>query len=212
MAKGKLNLAAVTTTKYFVPRLLGLFCRQYPGIDVALKVTNHQTIEDRMAHNRDDLYILSQPPEHFNLHLEPFLENPLVVLAPVDHPLAQKKNLPIQCLNDEPFIIRETGSGTRQATQALFNQHKVSVKVRMELGSNEAIKQAVAGGLGITVLSKHTMHPSEENDLTILDIEHFPIQRNWYIAYFTSKELSIVARTFLEHLLEVSQKQFSAAL
>lgn len=205
MAKGRLRLAAVTTTKYFVPRFLGPFCRKYPGIDVSLEVTNHQQLEERMANNQDDLYILSQPPESLHLHVQPFLENPLVVLAPADHPLVGKKGLSIQCLNDEPFIIREPGSGTRQAIQELFGEHKVSVKVRMELGSNEAIKQAIAGGLGISVLSRNTLHPGEDSELVTLDIEHFPIQRHWYICYFTGKQLSVVAQTFVEHLLEASR-------
>ena len=206
MTQGKLRLAAVTTTTCFVPRLLGPFCQQYPGIDVALEVTNHQQLETRLANNQDDLYILSHPPEHLNLQVQPVLENPLVVLAPANHPLAGKQKLPIQCLNDEPFIMRETGSGTRQALQALFSQHKVSVKIRLELGSNEAVKQAIAGGLGISVLSRHILQPGETDELTILDIEHFPIQRHWYVVYFAGKQLSVVAQTFLEHLLAVSSQ------
>ncbi len=206
MAQGKLRLAAVTTTKYFVPRLLGPFCQKYPGVDVSLEVTNHQKLEERMANNQDDLYILSQPPEQLNLHVQPFLENPLVVFAPSNHSLAHKQGLSIQCLNDEPFITREPGSGTRQAVQALFGEHKITVKTRLELSSNEAIKQAVAGGLGISVLSRHTLHPGEDKELSILDIEHFPIQRQWYVCYFMGKQLSVVARTFLEHLLKVSEQ------
>ncbi|MGF1604255.1 MAG: LysR substrate-binding domain-containing protein [Thermosynechococcaceae cyanobacterium] len=206
MAKGRLRLAAVTTTKYFVPRLLGPFCQEYPGVDISLKVTNHRQIEERIANNRDDLYVLSQPPEQLNLHVQPFLENPLVVFAPANHPLAHKKNLSIQCLNDQPFITREPGSGTRKATQELFLEYKIAVKTRLELSSNEAIKQAVAGGLGISVLSRHTLLPGEKGELCILDIEHFPIQRQWYVCYFSGKQLSVVARTFLEHLLKVSEQ------
>ncbi|PZD73523.1 HTH-type transcriptional activator CmpR [Acaryochloris thomasi RCC1774] len=206
MAKGRLRLAAVTTTKYFVPRLLGPFCQEYPGIDVSLKVTNHRQLEERIANNQDDLYILSQPPEQLNLHVQPFLENPLVVFSPANHPLAHKKGLSIQCLNDEPFITREAGSGTRKAVQELFGEHKVSVKTRLELSSNEAIKQAVAGGLGISVLSRHTLHSGDDKELSILDVEHFPIQRQWYVCYFMGKQLSVVARTFLEHLLKVSEQ------
>ena len=204
MTQGKLRLAAVTTTTCFVPRLLGPFCQKYPGIDVALEVTNHQQLETRLATNQDDLYILSQPPDHLNLHVQPLLENPLVVIASAHHPLAGKRGLPIQCLNDEPFIMRETGSGTRQALQSQFSKHNVSVKIRLELGSNEAVKQAIAGGLGISVLSHHILHPSETNELTILDVEHFPIQRQWYVVYFAGKQLSVVAQTFLDHLLAAS--------
>ena len=206
MARGKLRLATVTTTKYFVPRLLGPFCNQYPGVEISLEVTNHQRLEERMAANLDDLYILSQPPEHINLHVQPFLENPLVVLAPASHALAGKQRLSIQCLNDKPFIFREAGSGTRQAVQELFGKHRITVNTRLELSSNEAIKQAVAGGLGLSVLSRHTLHPGEDQELAILDIEYFPIQRHWYVCYATGKKLSVVANTFLEHLLDNSQQ------
>jgi DNA-binding transcriptional LysR family regulator len=204
--QGRLTLGVITTAKYFVPRLLGAFCQQYPGIDIALQVTNHQKLQERMTDNEDDLYILSQPPEEIELCSRPFLENPLVVVARRDHPLANEAKIPIERLNNEPFIMRESGSGTRQAVQKLLNLHDVAVKVRLELGSNEAIKHAIAGGLGISVLSKHTLISDGENgELTILDVEHFPIQRNWYVCYLAGKQLSVIADAFLDYLLEASQ-------
>lgn len=201
MKRGRLRLAAITTTKYFVPRLLGPFCGLYPGIDVALEVTNHERILERLADNLDDLYILSQPPENADVHCYPFLENPLVVLAPRNHPLAQEKQVPIERLHGEPFIMREPGSGTRKAVQKLLDEHGVKVRVRLELGSNEAIKQAIAIGFGISVLSRHTLTPEGvTNELTILNVEHFPIKRQWYVVYPAGKQLSIVAQTFYEFL------------
>lgn len=207
LKQGQLRLAVITTAKYFVPRLLGPFCQLYPGIDIALQVTNHEGILERMSGNMDDLYIMSQVPEHLDVNCQPFLENPLVVLAPVNHPLAKQKNIPIERLADEPFIMREPGSGTRRAVQKLFEEHEVVAKVKLELGSNEAIKQAIAGGLGISVLSRHTLI-TDSQDVTILDVEHFPIARNWYMVYPSGKQLSIVARTYFEYLLEAA-KQFA---
>lgn len=205
MKQGQLRLAVITTAKYFVPRLLGPFCHRFPGIDISLKVTNHQNIQERMAANEDDLYIISSPPEQPDLKIYPFLENPLVVIAPKDHPLVGKSNVSIQALNGEPFIMREPGSGTRHAVQKLFSKHKVDVKVRLELGSNEAIKQAIAGGLGISVLSLHTIiSEGTRGEFAILDIEHFPIERHWYVASLAGKQLSVVAETFLKYLLEES--------
>jgi LysR family transcriptional regulator, low CO2-responsive transcriptional regulator len=206
LKQGQLRLAVITTAKYFIPRLLGPFCQLYPGIDISLQVTNHEGILERMAANQDDLYIMSQVPEHLDVSYQAFLSNPLVVLAPIHHPLASEKNIPIQRLAEEPFIMREPGSGTRRAVQNLFDEQGVTVKVKLELGSNEAIKHAIAGGLGISVLSRHTL--IENKDLTVLDVEHFPILRNWYMVYPTGKQLSIVARTYFEYLLE-SAKQFS---
>ncbi|MCL1472863.1 LysR family transcriptional regulator [Argonema antarcticum] len=199
---GQLRLGVITTAKYVVPRLLGPFCQRYPGIDVSLQVTNHEIILERFSQNMDDLYIISQLPDNSDAIVHSFLENPLVVLAPSNHPLAFQKNIPLERLTGEPFIMREPGSGTRQAVQKLFEIHGISVKVKLELGSNEAIKQAIAGGLGISVLSRHTMAlEGTTSHLTILDVENFPIERYWYVAHPSGKQLSVVARTFFDYLL-----------
>ena len=205
--QGKLKLAVITTAKYFIPRILGSFCQQYPGVDVSLKVTNHQQIQGRMQENKDDLYIVSNPPEELDLTSQSFLDNPLVVITRRDHPLVGIKQIPITRLNNEAFIMREKGSGTRQAVQTLFNQYDVKVHVRLELGSNEAIKQAIAGGMGLSVLSEHTLiSEGKESELSILDVEHFPIKRRWYVAHLGGKQLSVIAQTFLDYLLEESRK------
>ncbi|MDZ8184447.1 MAG: LysR substrate-binding domain-containing protein [Nostoc sp. ChiSLP02] len=204
LKQGQLRLAVITTAKYFVPRLLGRFCELYPGIDISLQVTNHEQILDRMAQNMDDLYIMSQIPENMDITCQQFLENPLIVFAPLNHPLSQEKNIPIQRLAEEPFIMREPGSGTRRAVQSLFDEHGVKVKVKLELGSNEAIKQAIVGGLGISVLSRHTLL-LDAAEFSILDVQHFPIHRNWYMVYPSGKQLSIVARAYYDYLLAAAK-------
>lgn len=202
LKQGRLRLAVITTAKYFVPRLLGPFCKRYPGIDVSLQVTNHEHILNRLSENLDDLYVMSQLPDSIEVTYKRILDNPLVVLAPANHPLAQEKNIPIERIAAEPFIMREPGSGTRKAVQTLFDEHKLSLKVQLDLGSNEAIKQAIAGGLGISILSLHTIAlEGPSSQLTVLDAQHFPIERYWYAIYPNGKQLSIVARTFLDYLL-----------
>lgn len=202
LKQGRLRLAVITTAKYFVPRLLGPFCKRYPGIDVSLQVTNHEHILNRLNENLDDLYVMSQLPDSIEVTYKRILDNPLVVLAPANHPLAQEKNIPIERIAAEPFIMREPGSGTRKAVQALFDEHKLSLKVQLDLGSNEAIKQAIAGGLGISILSLHTIAlEGPSSQLAVLDAQHFPIERYWYAIYPNGKQLSIVARTFLDYLL-----------
>ncbi len=203
MKQGKLRIAVITTTKYFMPRLLGPFCQLYPGIDVALTVTNHEQVIERLAHNQDDLYVMSQLPEHIDVKAYPFLENPLVVVAPRTHPLANERNIPLKRLVEEMFIMREPGSGTRRSFQQLLDAHNLSVRVRLELGSNEAIKQAIAGQLGLSVLSRHTLTADSE-ELTILDVECFPLPRQWYIVSLSGKQLSVVAKTFLDYLQEAA--------
>ncbi len=201
LKQGSLSLAVVTTAKYVVPRLLGPFCQNYPGIDVALKVANHDRLLERLSDNNDDLYILSQLPQHMDISVYPFLENPMVVIASRDHPLAKERDIPLERIANEPFIMRETGSGTRRAVYSLFDEHKISLKIKLELASNEAIKQAVAGGLGISVLSRHTLAlEGAMGKLTILDVQEFPIKSHWYVIHLAGRQLSVVARTFLEYL------------
>jgi DNA-binding transcriptional LysR family regulator len=206
LKKGNLRLAVVTTAKYFAPRLLGTFCQQYPGVDASLKVSNRERVLERLANNLDDLYIMGQPPVDADVVAEAFLENSLVVIAPANHALAKKKKIPLERLSSEPFLLREQGSGTRMATERLFGESGLKLKMRMELGSNEAIKQAVIGGLGISVLSRHTLEldtPSKK--FVVLDVQGFPIKRHWYFVYPAGKQLSIIARTFVDHLRQASQ-------
>ena len=209
MKIGELRLAVVTTAKYFAPRLLGIFSQHYPDIKVFLKVANREAILKNMADNMDDLYIVSQLPgdiDHIDTVAQAFLGNPLAVIASVDHPLATHKNISLQRIAQEPFIIREVGSGTRMATESLFSTHKLKFKIQMELGSNEAIKQAIIGGLGISVLSQHTMaHGSPMSELAVLDVKGFPINEKWYCIYPKGKQLSIVAQTFLSYLQNAPQ-------
>jgi len=203
MKQGTLRLAVVTTAKYFAPRLLGPFCQQYPGIDISLKVSNRERVLERFADNQDDLYILGQPPEEIDAVAEPFLDNPLVVLAPAKHPLAGQGRIALARLAQEPLLLREPGSGTRRAVERLFEDHGLEMNVRMELGSNEAIKQAIVGGLGVSVLSRHTLAlDAPLGQLAILDVEGFPIERQWYVVYPAGKQLSVVAQAFLDYLVQ----------
>ncbi|OIP75701.1 MAG: LysR family transcriptional regulator [Oscillatoriales cyanobacterium CG2_30_44_21] len=201
LKQGYLKVTVVTTAKYVIPRLLGPFCQRYPGVEIALKVTNHSGVLERLAENKDDLYILSKVPDEPDVKAYPFLPNPLVVLANHEHPLVGEKNIPIQKLADQPFITRESGSGTRGYIQQLFDEHKISPTIKIELSSNEAIKQAIAGGLGISVLSKHTISlEGASGQIAVLDVQHFPIPCHWYVIHLAGKQLSVVAQAFLEYL------------
>jgi DNA-binding transcriptional LysR family regulator len=199
--QGRLRVALASTAKYFVPRMLGSFYKQYPEIDIAFEVLNRDGVVSRLKSNADDLYIMSIPPADMDLERHRFLENPLVVVAPLDHPLATKKRLKRQHIANELFVLREAGSGTRLACNHYFETHQFKPKVRLELGSNEAIKQAVAGGLGLAVISRHALHQQPEIDgLVILPVEDFPIHSNWWIIFPKGKRLSPIATIFLEHL------------
>lgn len=198
---GTLRLAVVTTAKYFAPRALGQFCERHPGVEVALKVTNRERLLERLAGNVDDLYVMGRPPDSDDVVFEPYLENPLVVVASCNHPLAGRKRISSHELSECWFIMREPGSGTRMATEDWFASHGIRPRIRMELGSNEAIKQAIVSGLGIAILSRHTLVlDGWSGHLSILDVEGFPIPWQWYVGHARGKRLSVVARAFLEFL------------
>lgn len=198
---GTLRVAIVTTAKYFIPRLLGPFCRLYPGIDVALEVVNRDQVIERLAANRDDIYIMGVPPDNLPTERHPFLENPLVVIAPREHPLAGKRRIELNKLAQEQFIAREPGSGTRIASEKFLASHRIKPRIRMQLGNNEAVKWTVAAGLGIAVVSRHAlmMEPMQDQ-LAVLDVQGFPIRCSWYVVYPAGKKLSVVAQTFFEYL------------
>jgi len=198
---GNLRIVAITTATYFVPRLLGEFSKRHPGVKVSLRVNNREQVLSSLAAGLEDLYVLGQPPEGLAVTAIPFLENPLVVLAAPEHPLAHKKNIPLSRLAEEPWLLREPGSGTRKAVERLFADHGLSLTARMELGSNEAIKQAVLAGLGISVVSRHTLTLHAPDQFAILDAIGFPILRQWYAVYPAGRQRSVVARTFLDFLL-----------
>jgi len=201
MKQGRLKIAAVTTTKYFMPRILGPFCAQYPGIDISMEVLNRDRLLERLSCNEDDLYIMGVPPNDLDVEAEPFLDNPLVVLAPASHPLAQRKRIPFKALGKENFLMRERGSGTRMTIERLFKERNIPLNVKMELGSNEAIKQAVVGGLGLALLSQSTLNLDlSQKEVTTLDVQGFPIIRAWYVVRPRGKSLSVVAETFLQFL------------
>lgn len=199
--RGSVKLAILTTVKYTVPKLLGGFCAAHPGIDVAMVVGNREKLLQRLAGNEDDLYIMGQPPEQMDVVSEAFADNPLVLVAPPDHPLVGKRRIAPERLRSEPFILREPGSGTRLTSEKFFADHGIALKNRLEVGSNEAIKQTVAGGLGLAVLSAHTVTAELAlGELVQLDVRGFPLIRRWHVVVPRGKRLSAAAQAFKDWL------------
>lgn len=204
LEKGQLKLMAITTASYFAPRLLGEFSKRHPGIDVSLRVTNKVQVLASMAEHLDDLYLLGTPPEEIDVVATPIMDNPIVVLAAPGHPLANEKNISLERLAQEPWIMREAGSGTRKAIERLFAEHGLEIRPRLELGANEAIKQAILAGLGISALSSHALVLHQPGQFAVLDAAGFPIQRHWYAVYPSERRISVVAQAFLDYLLSES--------
>jgi DNA-binding transcriptional LysR family regulator len=208
LKRGRLRLAVVSTAEYFLPRLLGPFSAAHPGIEFTLEVLNRERIIERLKANADDLYVFGFPPDEVEVDAIRFTENPLVVVAPQGHRLEAVRRIPLARLMDEPFLMREPGSGTRSAVERFFAERGVQPKVRMELGSNEATKQAVLGGLGVSVLSRHTIEHA--SGLAVLDVEGFPLVRHWYLVRPKGKRPSVVASAFCAYLAKVTEPGLAA--
>jgi len=195
--KGRLAVSVASTANYFATRLLAAFKQQYEGVAVSLDVTNRRTLLRQLEHNEVDLVIMGRPPEDADLVAEPFMDNPLVVIARAGHPLADQRAIPMSRLADELFVVRERGSGTRIAMEKSFAEQGRSLRSGMEMSSNEAIKQAVEAGLGLGIVSLHTLELElATGRIVLLDVEGFPILRQWHVVHRREKRLSPVAQAF----------------
>lgn len=194
---GTLRLAVPSTANAFATVFLARFCRLHPGIRFSLDVANRRRLLEKLADNDVDLVIMGKPPDEEHLEQERFMDNPLVPIAAPDHPLAARKHIPLDELGNDVFLIREQGSGTRGTMERFFTEHGVTLKSRMELSSNEAIRQAVAAGLGLGVVSLHTLELElATGRLVTLDVEGFPVMRHWYLVRRRDKWLPPVAEAF----------------
>lgn len=203
LSRGKLRVAVVSTAKYFMPHLIGSFCTKHPAIDVSLEILNRDGVVHRLRENLDDLYIMSMPPKDMDLGDEAFMPNPIVLIAPSADPLAKRSQVSLHELTQRRFIVREKGSGTRMAADQFFRKMKFRPDVRLELGSNEAVKESVAGGLGLGVVSRHALHGhKKENGVSVIDIEGFPVSSAWHIVHPASKKLSPLAQAFKKHMIQ----------
>ncbi|MFZ3176171.1 MAG: LysR family transcriptional regulator [Thiobacillus sp.] len=203
---GQLNLAATSTVNVIATDILARFRGRHPGVSVHLDVSNRAAVLDQLVGNRIDLAIMGQVPDGLGLDAIRFLDNPLVVIAPPDHPLVGQKNISMTSLATESFLVREAGSGTRGAMERFFAARGLEIRSSMEMSSNEAIKQAVQAGLGLGILSLQTLEMELAlKRLAVLEVEGFPIMRHWYVVHRADKRLSPVAQAFKEFVLAPAQ-------
>lgn len=203
ISRGRLRVSVASTANYFATRLLAAFSKLHDGITVVLDVTNRAGLLMQLANNETDLVVMGQPPQKLDLVAAGFMDNPLVVIAPPTHALAVEKQIPFERLQEETFVVREPGSGTRIAMERYFAERGARLATGMEMTSNEAIKQAVEAGLGLGIVSIHTLELElETGRLTVLDARAFPILRHWYIVHREGKRLSPIALAFKEFVLD----------
>ena len=207
LRRGTLHLTMASTANYFAPQLIAAFMRQHPGIKITLDVTNRTGLLQALGQNRTDLAIMGSPPKGHDLTGIPFMDNPLAIIASPNHPMARRKKIALSELADEPFIVRESDSGTRIATERFFAEHDIELVAGMEMSRSEAIKQAVMAELGLGIVSMHTIEMELAlKRLAVLKVEDFPIMRQWYIVHRQGKRFAAIPEAFKQFVKEHAQE------
>lgn len=199
--KGRLSIVVVTTAKYVIPPILSAFSQKHSGLDIEFKVRNRGQVIERLHQNKDDIYIFSHPPTSPSIVSIPFLQNNLLVIAPKDYQGPDNCNL--SGLANQRFLVRENGSGTRKAIEIYCQNKDVSLNNTMLVESNEAIKLSVASGLGIAILSDHTLAQGEKESVKILNIEDFPLQSHWHAVTSADRPQNLACQAFLTFLSQL---------
>jgi LysR family transcriptional regulator, low CO2-responsive transcriptional regulator len=200
---GRLNVTVISAGDYFFPRLLVEFARRHSGVTLNFGVCNREELLAQLADNLTDLAIMVRPPVDADTIAEPFAPHPYVVVAPPNHPLVDKKRIPVARIASEPFIVREKGSDTWHSMADAFGPHLDKLNIAMEIKSTETIKQAVIAGMGVTFLSAHTISRElQAGSLAVLNVQGFPLMLHWYVVYRKSKRLPPVALAFKSFLMK----------
>lgn len=203
LKKGKIELAIVSTAKYFVPMLLVRFRKKFPDVEITMQIHNRESIMNLLARNEVDLIIMGRVPDAMDCSATAFATNPLGIVSAPDHPLSRRRGATMALLQNEEFVVREKGSGTRSAMEYVFSEHGISPPIVMEMPSNETIKQAVMAGMGLSFLSLRTVrHELASGHLALVDIAGLPIIRQWYVTHLSSKRLSPAAKVLKTFLIE----------
>jgi DNA-binding transcriptional LysR family regulator len=209
---GSVSVGVISTAKYFAPLALGAFARANPGIELKLVVGNRAEIVAGLADFSLDVAVMGRPPENLDVEALAIGDHPHVVIAAPDHALVARRGIPVAALAHESFLSREEGSGTRALTERLFEEMGVRPRIALVIGSNETIKQAVIAGLGVSVISAHTVGAEvADGRLAVLDIEGMPIVRQWYVVTMRDKRL-LPAATGLHAFLRAEVRRFLPAL
>jgi len=187
---GNATIGVVNAARYFIPNMLVEFKKLHPNIKLQLQVGNRETIISKLESLDLDFALMGQPPDHFAVQHKAIGNHPQIIIAPADHEFSNRSHILFSELENKDFLLREAGSGTRTLTDRLFKKNKCKPGSAIEFGSNETIKQAVIAGMGIAVISAHTVAAElSEKRLIALDVIGLPINRTWYIVKHKNKRL-----------------------
>jgi DNA-binding transcriptional LysR family regulator len=203
---GRATVGLVSTAKYFTPKLLAQFHERHAQVDIRFLVGNRETLINALRDNEIDFAVMGRPPDKLDAVAEPIAENPHMLVAHKTHRLARARRFDFHELRNEAFLMREPGSGTRLVMEAVFKQHLFTPQRIVTIGSNETVKQAVMAGMGVSLLSLHTLELElRTGEIGLLDIIGTPVMRNWHLVNMNAKLLSPAALAFREFLLQRTQ-------
>lgn len=200
---GTLRIGLVGTTRYFFPLLLVAFKQNYPNIQIKVEVKNRQELVGLLRAGDLDIAIMGKPPSDIEAQTDPFANHPHGFIASINHPLARKKKLPANVLNQLEIITRESGSGTRYIMEKYITEQGLSLKMSMEMSGNETIKQAVIAGLGVSFVSMHTVgNEIASKQVVLLDIKDTPVMRTWHIVTPNNHLITHSTEAFRQFILD----------
>ncbi|PQB06429.1 LysR family transcriptional regulator [Polaribacter filamentus] len=202
---GKLKIAMVSTAKYVMPYFLADFIKENQMVDLTMDVTNKMKVIRSLENNECDFALVSTIPKKLSIERIELMKNKLYFVVKKDYDTSKKTML--NDLNKSLFIFRENGSATRLAMERYLIKHKITIHKKMELKSNEAVKQAIIAGLGISIMPIIGIkNELQKGDLQILDIKDLPIETYWNLIWLKSKNLSSVAKAFKKHIEKNKEK------
>lgn len=208
---GSITVGLISTAKYFAPKLLARYSEQFPAVDVRFLIGNRENLLKLLLDYGIDLAIMGRIPSDLDAVSEPLATHPHVIIAPASHPLRDARRFDMHELRKETFLLREQGSGTRTVAEEMFKHHIFQPRKTVTLGSNEAIKQAVMAGMGVSLLSLHTLLLElRTGEISVLDVDGTPIMRTWHIVHMAAKRLSPACATFRRFMLDNTASQLQA--
>ncbi len=200
---GQVAVGVVSTAKYFAPRALAAFARAHPNVEIRLSVGNRGETIAALRDYELDFAVMGRPPDGIEVEQAVIGDHPHIIVAPPDHPMAKRRKIAISELANQTFLLREEGSGTRLLMQRLFAKVSLTPNIGMEIGSNETIKQAVMAGLGIALISAHTIAPElQEGRIAQLQVEGLPVIRQWFVVKRRDKLLLPSSQALWDFLAE----------
>ncbi|MFM1990724.1 MAG: hypothetical protein RJA99_3681 [Pseudomonadota bacterium] len=201
--QGKLTIGMVSSAKYFLPRLLAEFHAEHPGIELRLRLGNRDELVAAMSASEIDVSVMGRPPQDWPNRAEPFAAHPHGLIVAPGHPFTSLETVPAAALAREPFLVRETGSGTRAALETFLAAHSLQPVFVMEMNSTEAIKQSVMAGLGVALVSLHTVGLERGLGLIVVPpVEGLPLVRRWHLVAAAGRLSSPAAEAFRYFVLE----------